>query len=229
MIARVLILPLLFSVPLCFAEQKISVKEGGSITAHISSSGLNRIAVNGDRILTIKGNAGQFQMDKDPKLGQIYLQPTLVDKGDPIHIFITTEKGDTYTLSLLVHDLAPENIVLVPQVSQAEKLKTTSDYESTLIDIIKAMYHQVPLEGYRNQILNKKSSPLRGATVMHVQSLIGDKIRGEQYEIYNKKNQVVILEEKDFYGNGVRAIAIMNKALLPGVTTRVYIIKNHYG
>lgn len=228
MITKWIVLWSIFVATTCMAEQKIVIKEGETVTAHVSNVGLNRIAVADDRILSIKGITGQFQMDKDPHLGQIFLQPTLVDKDDPIHLFITTEKGNTFTLSLLTHELAPENIVLVPQTVETIKQEKTSNYDMKLINLIKAMHNQMPIDGYSIKTINNKSKSLYGATVIHLQSFMGDKIKGEHYEIYNGKKDMVHLRVKDFYMDDVHAIAIMNNILLPGTKTQVYLIKKNH-
>lgn len=228
MITKWIVLSSIFVATTCLAEQKIVVKEGETVIAHVSNIGLNRIAVTDDRILSIKGITGQFQMDKDPQLGQIFLQPTVVDKDDPIHLFITTEKGNTFTLSLLTHELAPENIVLVPQTIETIKQEKTSNYEMKLINLIKAMHNQIPIDGYSINTINNKSKSLYGATVIHVQSFMEDKIKGEHYEIYNGKKEIINLSVKDFYMDDICAIAVMNNILLPGTKTQVYLIKKNH-
>lgn len=113
---KLIVLFILLTSSLSWAEQRLPVQEGESVVASVSAAGLNRIAVQGDRIVSIKGTAGQFQIDKDSQLGQIFIRPTMTDKGEPIYLFVTTEKGATYGLSLLESDLAPGSIVLVPKL-----------------------------------------------------------------------------------------------------------------
>ena len=215
----------------CFAEQRLPIKEGVSVTATLSSTALNRIVVENDRIASVKGTAGQFLLDKDAELGQIFIQPTMSEQKEPIHLFMTTEKGHTYSLNLLSDKVPAENILLVPieQKAVAEKWEKSSDYEVIITNLIKAMHTQTPIDGYLVRLMDKKCPMVANASVNHVKSYCGDKLQGEHYEIKNPHHEPINLSEADFYTAGVRAIAIMHKTLNAKSSTEVYLVKNRYG
>ena len=68
------IVPLLLPLS-AYAQQKVPVQEGTEVTITVSSNTLNRLAVENDRITTVKGITGQFQLDKDGETGQVFIQP----------------------------------------------------------------------------------------------------------------------------------------------------------
>jgi conjugal transfer pilus assembly protein TraK len=211
----------------CIADQRVTVKEGAPVTVRVSSSALNRIAVEGDRIQSVKGISGQFQLDKDPHLGQIFIQPAIENK-EPVHLFLTTELGVTYALSLEASDSAPESIILVPKLQQslAAKWEKSSSYEQVLTNIIKALHNQTLLEGFSLETINQKLAKVQGASVMHNKSYLGDKLQGQRLEIHNPTKNIIELNEADFYSPGIRAIAVLNKNLQPNDKTVVYLVRD---
>lgn len=211
----------------CIADQRVTVKEGAPITVQVSSSALNRIAVEGDRIQSVKGISGQFQLDKDPHLGQIFIQPAAENK-EPVHLFLTTELGVTYALSLEASDSAPESIILVPKLQQslAAKWEKSSSYEQVLTNIMKALHNKTLLEGFSLETINQKLDRVQGVTVTHDKSYLGDKLQGQRLEIHNITKQMIELQEADFYSPGIRAIAVLNKNLQPNDKTVVYLVRD---
>lgn len=211
----------------CLADQRVTVKEGSPITVRVSSSALNRIAVEGDRIQSVKGISGQFQLDKDPHLGQIFIQPALENK-ESVHLFLTTELGFTYALSLEASDIPPESIILVPKLQQsvAAKWEKSSSYEQVLTNIIKTLHNQTALEGFSVETINQKLAKVQGASVTHAKSYLGDKLQGQRLEIHNASKKMIELKEADFYSPGIRAIAILNKILQPNDKTLVYLVRD---
>lgn len=208
------------------AQQKIPVQEGLEVNAVVSTKALNRIAVENDRVLSIKGTHGQFELDKDPELGQIFIKPLVKNKEELIHIFVTTENGHTYSLGLTTHALGAESIVLVPMGDGiAAKWEQSNSYESILKSIIKAMHTQTQLEGFLVENAKIKLPKIHGTQITHIQSYSGSKLLGEILEVTNTTNEALYLAEQEFYVDGIRAVSIVEKALSPKAKTRVYLIR----
>lgn len=216
------IILLSLSVSQVIASQHIPVQEGVEVNAVVSTQALNRIAVENDRISSVKGNAGQFELDKDTDLGQIFLKPLGSDV--PIPIFITTEKGHTYHLGLTTHDLSAENIVLVP-LEANHAWQQSAPYESLLKALIQAMHTQSYLEGFLVENRKLKTPPLKGARLSQLQTYTGQALVGQVLEVSNSSPQTLELCETDFYFPGLRAVSILNKSLSPKAKTRVYLVR----
>lgn len=215
---------------LCLAEQRLGVVDGKSLTAIVSTKALNRIAIEGDRISSVKGISGQFQMDKDPELGQIFIQPTAVENSEPIHLFLTTEQGFTYSLKLETHELEAENIVLVPtgQHSAVAKWEKSNPYDVIISSIVKALNNGTELEGFIVEDYKKSLPRVNGVTVTLKRVYRNDRLQGELYEIGNPRKTSIQLEEQLFYKTGVRAIAILHKSLAPKDKTRLFIVRDSH-
>ena len=187
----------LLTAGLCQAQQKVPVQEGTEVGLSVAPNVLNRIAVENDRILTVKGLTGQFELDKDPELGQIFLKPIATDKQDLIHLFLTTENGHTYPLSLSLQAGPAQSILLMPvdppPNSDPSKRgrgawEQSSHYEGVLKTLVQALYNQTNVEGFvsDNAKLLKDALPnIKHAKVTQLQAYRGHKLQAHVLEVLN--------------------------------------------
>lgn len=230
---------LLIPLPMTLeAYQRIPVQERVAVTAWISATALNRIAIEHDRILSVKGTTGQFELEKDADIGQIFLKPILAPNRDssdnapepsqpnvePIHIFLSTENGRTYSVSLIPDERAAESIVLAP-LDTINTWERTGAYESLLKDLIKALHTQTPLPGFEIQTAKIDLPKITGATVTHLQTYASHTWVGQILELKNTTKTTILLSEHDFYHEGVRAVSIVNPVLSAHDATRVYVVR----
>ncbi len=208
------------------AQQMISVQEGVEVSATVSYKALNRIAVQNDRILSVKGIQGEFELDKDSELGQVFVKPIPQTSEEPIHIFLSTETGKTYALALLPQDISAQSIVLMPPGLSLKSWEQAGSYEASIKTLIKAMHTQSEVEGFSIERLNIKLPSIQGAKVIVLQSYTGNPLSAEVLELHNTTAQSLNLDEMDFYAEGVRAITLVEKTLLPDTKTRVYRVRS---
>ena len=204
------------------AYQRVPVLEGHEVNANISAEGLNRIAVEDDKIVSVKGTTGEFSLDKDDALGQIYIKPETKDK--PIHVYVSTEKGNTYSLNLTSSEISPESIVLIPEQKIEHPFEQTASYEDSLKEVVKAMHNQA-FDGYSVDKAKVKLPKVRDVHVTHLQSYLGSKVSGEILEVSNTSSEDMLLSEAEFYFEDVRAVAIVDKILPAKSKTRVYLVR----
>jgi len=206
------------------AQQQIPVQEGTEVSLTVSLNTLNRLAVENDRIMTVKGITGQFQLDKDGESGQVFIKPIATDKQELIHLFLLTEKGHTYPLSLTVQEGAAESILLMPSEIEPAQWEQSSSYETLLRTLVQAMHNQTPVEGF---IINKVKTQIpiiKQAKVSHLQTYTGKQLQGHVLEVTNTSKEELILSELPFQLNGVRAVSIINPILSSHAKTRVYVV-----
>jgi len=213
----------LFMTTICHAQQKVPAQDGMEVSVTVSRQVLNRIAVENDRIMNVKGISGQFELDKDADLGQVFLKPIKVDEHELIHLFLVTEKGYTYPLSLTVKEGVAQSILLMPLEDKIAQWEQSSSYETLLKIFASNMVNQNDLEGFSESPKNKAHLPkIKDLKVTHLKSYKGHSLQGEVLEISNKSKEILFLTEEDFYQSGTRAVAIINPELLPGAKTYVY-------
>ena len=86
------------------AMQILDAADHGELTAKISATGVNRIALSHDRIRRVIRAPGGFEAEHDPETGDLYLRPAAGEadtlEAAPVTLFLGTEKGFTYRLTL---------------------------------------------------------------------------------------------------------------------------------
>ena len=87
------------------AMQIIEAADHAELAAEVSATGVNRIALSHDRIRRVIQSPGSFETEHDPETGDLWLRPlTALEAGasgrSPAVLFIGTEKGFTYRLTL---------------------------------------------------------------------------------------------------------------------------------
>ena len=93
------------------AMQILDAADHAELAAEVSATGVNRIALSHDRIRRVIRTPGGFEAEHDPETGDLYLRPMAAGQGAepeaaggsdgaPVTLFLGTEKGFTYRLTL---------------------------------------------------------------------------------------------------------------------------------
>ena len=93
---------LAMTAPPARAMQILEAADHGEPAAEVSAAGVSRIALAGDRIRRVIRAPGGFAVEHDPGSGDLYLRPVAPELADggPVTLFIGTERGFTYRLTL---------------------------------------------------------------------------------------------------------------------------------
>ena len=88
------------------AMQILDAADHAELAVEISATGVNRIALSGDRIAKVVRAPGGLAVEHDAGSGDLYLRPAGTHPAeagpvDPVTLFIGTEKGFTYRLTLM--------------------------------------------------------------------------------------------------------------------------------
>ncbi|MDD9990238.1 MAG: type-F conjugative transfer system secretin TraK [Rhodospirillales bacterium] len=84
------------------AMQILDAADHAELAAEISATNVNRIALAGDRIAKVVRSPDGFAVEHDGRTGDLYLRPLTAGPGahDPVTLFVGTERGFTYRLTL---------------------------------------------------------------------------------------------------------------------------------
>lgn len=219
---------LVFSTHLS-ANQVFDVKNGSEVTAQVYKSGLSRIYLKDDRISAIKGIAGEFQLDKNDEVGDIYIKPLTTRTSDELDLFIQSERGNNYSLRLSVASDKPESIRLdARDLINDEKptsLHKAAPKNAEVIELIKiaSMGHEI--KGY-SSVMYGDPSPLRlkrNVVSVMEKSYEGKKYRVEVIRLENNTKDYITIEEQDLadYSN-VIAVSIEMKSIAPKEYSKAY-------
>lgn len=87
------------------------VPSKGAVIASISDKGVNRIAIESDRIAQVIGNEDEYIIESDANLGQIFLTPVL--KGpQEISLRLVTERDKIIDVKFKIKRIEPQTIYL---------------------------------------------------------------------------------------------------------------------
>jgi type-F conjugative transfer system secretin TraK len=198
----------------CFALQTVSIADNQTKNITVSAHELSRIFVNGDRIQNIRGLEGAYTLTKDTTQGQIYIKPTPPYQAKPFNLFVTTEKGHNFNLFVIATGIPGQDIELKPTTpsKEAELWEVNSEYSQLLVKLIVSMANDEIPSGYSVSYPDKKTKDVKyGCLTLKLQKrYLGKHLYGETFLIENNRNKPVSVEEKMFYQNGARAIAILD-------------------
>jgi len=208
-----------------FALQVKRLKDNQTAFFKISAKELTRIFVEGDRIQSIRGLDGNYQLTKDNINGAVFIKPI---QQKPFNLFLTTEEGHNFTLLLTPISIPAEVIQLKPLSpikSKAEKWEKNSPYVSAIIELITGMANQsFEPEGYTVVHVNaEKPIKIPSGMSMRLETIYqGSYLQGEIWQIKNLYCRSTKIRKHEFYQRNVRAIALKDVALNNCSSTYLY-------
>ncbi len=145
------------------AMQILDAADHAEIAAEISATGVNRIALAGDRIEKVVRAPGGFAVEHDAGSGDLYLRPagpraktpaSGADPHAPVTLFIGTEKGFTYRLTLMPIERDSAQI-LIRNADATGADRTVAGaalagdpHVAALVKLVRAVARREPLPGY---------------------------------------------------------------------------------
>ena len=143
------------------AMQILDAADHGELVAEISATNVNRIALAGDRIAKVVRSPDGYAVEHDAASGDIYLRPAGTRSGtgpesgtvrDPVTLFIGTEKGFTYRLTLMPAARASAQILIrnadaVPAAASVP-VSSSEPHVGALVRLVRAVARREPLPGY---------------------------------------------------------------------------------
>lgn len=209
------------------ADQDAKVKPDGVVRGFLSMTEQTRVAVRGDRIRRMMAPPAGFEVVNDPETGDVYLTPLPVDiPEETAASFLITEKGHTVQLRLK------------PQRKAAEQVMITIDDGAAPVAVERRTIRNAP---YVDELVDFTRFVIRGeqpagvevSRGLNIPFLGGDRIEARWTGARFKADVIRVtageggrrLTELDFNETGVAAIWISDRALPPGATARVIVVR----
>ena len=147
------------------AMQVLDAVDHAELRAEVSATSVSRIALSHDRIARVIRAPGGFETEHDPGSGDLYLRPlgaghaadgAMDDTPEtaPVALFIGTEKGFTYRLTLAVAargsaQILIRNAAAVAAGKTPDRKAAAGDARiGALVRLIGAVARREPLPGY---------------------------------------------------------------------------------
>ena len=143
------------------ALQVIEAADHAELAAEVSSSAVNRIALEGDRVTRVIQAPGGFTVEHDPVRGDLYLHPGGAPggwvgdsgfRGAPARaLYLGTERGFTYRLALMAVPRDSVQILIRNPALEADapaRDAQPSVYTDELVALVRAAAGRSPMAGY---------------------------------------------------------------------------------
>ena len=151
------------------AMQILDAADHAELAAEISATHVNRIALAGDRIARLVRAPDGFAVEHDAASGDLYLRPAGEGsvEGEPVTLFIGTEKGFTYRLTLTpaARDSAQiliRNARALPDAAALAVAPGVDPHVAGLVRLVRAVARREMLPGY--EILASSGRTVAGLT-----------------------------------------------------------------
>ena len=144
------------------AMQILDAADHAELAAEISATHVNRIALAGDRIAKVVRAPDGFAVEHDARSGDLYLRPAVAAtpgsaanptvRLDPVTLFVGTEQGFTYRLTLTPAQRDSAQILIRnPDAGRSAGLPTAAPasdpHVAALVRIVRAVARREPLPG----------------------------------------------------------------------------------
>ena len=136
------------------AMQILDAADHAELAAEISATGINRIALAGDRIAKVVRSPDGFAVEHDAASGDLYLRPVAAEAGehDPVTLFVGTERGFTYRLTLTPSDRDSAQILIrnagaLPGAGVTDPV-AGGPHVAALVRLVRAVARRDLLAGY---------------------------------------------------------------------------------
>ena len=139
------------------AMQILDAADHGELAASIAAGGVSRITVAGDRVKKVIRAGGGLRVEHDAASGDLYLTPMGLAKdgeagslGRGVPLFIVTEKGFTYRLTLTpAAGGAVQILIRNPAAAGGAGDAAVRDpWIAELVALVRAVARREPLAGY---------------------------------------------------------------------------------
>ena len=137
------------------AMQILEAADHAELAAEISATGVNRIALHGDRIAKVVRAPDGFAVEHDARSGDLYLRPSGPERSDGAvaTLFVGTEKGFTYRLTLTASNRDSAQILIrnaqaLPDAAVVTPSLASDAHIAALVRLVRAVARRDPLPGY---------------------------------------------------------------------------------
>ena len=140
------------------AMQILEAADHAELAAEISATGVNRIALAGDRIARVVRAPDGYAVEHDAASGDLYLRPSAPAAsgdaaGEPVTLFVGTERGFTYRLTLTPAarrsaQILIRNAAAPPDAGIAVPAGRGSPHVAALVRLVRAVARRELLAGY---------------------------------------------------------------------------------
>ncbi len=216
-------------IPKKASSQILKINQEERLTAKIAIDYMNRLAMVGDKIVSIFGDDGTFVHQADENTGQIFIKPTVDNGLQPLAITIITENGVTQDLNLVPHKSKAATIILKstaknpePAIGHLGFANRELNMQEQWIQIMKqAVLGDLEVE---HKITSRRT--VANFRLHYVKNYVSGSYSVEVWLIKNNTNKPQEALEKTFFKHGDLAISLQSRLLDAGDKTYLYVLRS---
>lgn len=224
------ILPLtaLLSLPVAALAQPaepLVFNDNDTLSLKLSDTNINRFFVSNDTIVDVYASKAFREPPQVDSQGALYLQ---LQPSEPFTAFITTKDGHTVGVILVPVRASGKNVHLIPRTAtdKARLWEEKKNYESGLMRLMKAMMQNHVPKGYGVEEVSNAPQRFDSHGQLRLKAIYnGIHFKGKVYTLYNEGQSPLYIQEKDFYRDGVEAVAFSTDTLESCQTSLIYVVE----
>ncbi len=209
----------------------IPVKDNSDIALTLSQGNYNRIVVKNDKIMEAVFPLNSMAIKRDEQDGSVYV---MLSATNPFTLFLTTESGRHFSVTLTGDESLGKTIELVP--SQPVIAKTTVITAKTnpktiaheivpeaILAMLTHMEQQKPFADVKvKHQWGRVERWSKGLTLLPKEFWDGKLLKGETIELFNASKEPLILSQEWFAKEGTLAIKFSKPSIAPGEKALLY-------
>ncbi len=223
---------------LAIGANSIPVKDNSDIALTLSQGNYNRLVVKNDKIMEAVFPPNAMAIKRDEQDGSVYV---MLSAANPFTLFLTTENGRHFSVTLNGEESLGKTIELVPSqpmvaATRANATKTnpkTIKQEAVPEAILAMLTHMEQQKPFADVSVKRQFGKAqrwsKGLTLLPKESWDGKLLKGETIELYNGGKEPLELAQEWFAKEGTLAIKFSKPSLAPGEKALLYRVQgvNH--
>ena len=220
---RIAVIHILYmvSAPGAWALQILEAADHAELTAEISASAVNRIALDGDRVSRVIQLPSALTVEHDPVRGDVYLSADrLTGAAESVTLYLGSERGFTYRLALTVAERDSAQILIRNAAAELQPDGrggsgafgyNAGGRVGELVALIRAVALREPLPGYEIVAEPIAAGELSGSAAIETW-------RGPRWtvRVLARRDVLAHVNEVEARGSGSEDAAALAEAYGPG-------------
>lgn len=209
----------------------IPVKDNSDIALTLSQGNYNRLVVKNDKIMEAVFPPNAMAIKRDEQDGSVYV---MLAASNPFTLFLTTEAGRHFSVTLngeeslgKTIELVPSQPVITKKVANPTKTNPKTITQEAVPEAILAMLtHMEQQKPFADVSVKRQFGKVerwsKGLTLLPKESWDGKLLKGETIELYNGGKESLELAQEWFAKEGTLAIKFSKPSIAPGEKAMLY-------
>lgn len=200
----------------------IAIKDNSDIALTLSQGNYNRIVIKNDKINEAVFPPNSMDIKRDEQDGSVYV---MLAAANPFTLFLSTEAGRHFSVTVNAEESLGKTIELVPQqvaIARTNIIKNNTAVPEAILAMLTHMEQHKPFADV--VIKHQSGSQLwsKGLEYRPKESWDSKLLKGEVIELYNGGKKPLLLDQEWFSKDGVVAVKFSKPAIAPKEVAMLY-------